>query len=110
MVPKSPMVVEYIKLTNEREMVSLKQVGVHFCCAEMSRRFKSGTIQFGQRSEETCYNTSIDVYIRVENGARVLYRVETPIKPNTDIPLAYCPFCSEPIMAMELTLGYSETK
>lgn len=85
----------------------VKKIGVHFCCQTMEDQMNAGRVTFGSRPEETHYNTFIDVFIRVENGAQRLEpwhlavnggtEQPRPAKPNTDLVIAYCPWCAAPV-------------
>src|SRR5665213_841028 len=87
------------------DLDEIRQIGIHFCCSEMSHQVKIGNIAFGNRKEEAYHNKLADVFIRVENGARILPGGKEKPKPNTDIPIAYCPFCTEAVLTMEISLS-----
>ena len=122
---KIPMVVEYIKIFHTEDAITgsdgqciseknlpayragdlaeLRKIGEHFCCSEMARIVKLGYIQFGSRNEEVYRNQLAEVFLRVEDGAQILPDGHGGReKNNTDIPIAYCPFCTQPVLTREI--------
>jgi len=86
------------------------------CCEAMAERVQDQTIEFGSRREEAYHNKLADVFIRIEGGAQVVPEDGRPpkegaisstrgriSKPNTDIALAYCPWCTAPIETHEVS-------
>lgn len=132
------MVVEFIQIIHRRDAITgingqhispnnppaylagdldeVRQVGIHYCCDGMKMAVENGIIEFGSRMEEAYHNKLKDVFIRVEDGAQVLpcnckgpCPCRTP-KPNTDLALAYCPFCTMPVLTYEIEYGCKYTQ
>jgi hypothetical protein len=124
---KHPMVTEFLKILHTSDAITgengqgisptnppawkagdldeIRQIGQHFCCAEMTYHVRMGHVAFGSRKEEAYHNKVAEVFIRVENGARVLPGGNEKAKLNTDIAIAYCPWCREAVMTMEISLS-----
>jgi hypothetical protein len=100
------------------DVAEIRQIGLpQFCCGAMSYHFGFGAVAFGQRPEEVYRNKLAEVFLRVENGSQVLSREGSPPpkgqewktltygrepKPNEDIALAYCPWCTQSVMTREI--------
>jgi hypothetical protein len=84
------------------ELDEIRPIGQHFCCPDMADQIKNGHIAFGSRKNEVYHNKLTEVFIRVENGARILPGGKQKPKLNTDIAIPYCPFCNAAIITMEI--------
>jgi hypothetical protein len=113
------MHVDFLRKNNQHgDLDEIQLLSYISCCQSMEQHILAGIVAFGQRPEETHRNKSCDVFIRVENGAQIVadegqapkeggsvdgYLKREP-KPNTDIALAYCPWCTKPVEAHEIKL------
>ena len=84
----------------------------------MASHYRSGIVAFGSRPEETSSNKLAEVFIRVDKGAQVVCLTILPtlpevearatakrqLKPNTDIAIPYCPWCTAPVLVREIDL------
>ncbi len=96
------MHIDYIrKLSPTGELEEIELINYRACCEAMEYYAKLGIVAFGQRSEETNHNKLADVFIRVDNGAQRIGNDDNS-KPNTDIALAYCPWCTSPVETHEV--------
>lgn len=108
------MHVDYLrKLGSDGELAEIQMINYHTCCEAMAERVENKTIEFGSRREEVYRNKLADVFIRVENGAQIIPQDGNPPKEgarasknspkeNTDIALAYCPWCQAPVETHEI--------
>jgi hypothetical protein len=105
-----PMVVEYVRILhtedclygeNGRSIVQgntpaykagdlkeFKQIGVTFCCQEMRWHVDHDFVGFG-KPRAPFRNKTAEIYIRTA-------------VPDTDVVIAYCPFCSQPVTTREI--------
>jgi len=73
------------------EVSWVEEVGRTVCCADMDKHLLLGDVAFGDRKECCFHSKSTEVFIRVARGHQA------------DIPLPYCPWCTQPVITMDMT-------
>lgn len=67
------------------EIAWIEAIGRSLCCSDMVKHYALGDVEFGTRPRHTYRNQSTEVFLRVARG------------PEHDIPLPYCPWCTQPV-------------